>query len=262
LKAIVTKNIHFEFHGQKILEDISFEVDDQSFTTIFGPNGAGKTTLLSILSGNLTQTAGEVLLFDKIPSKSRGDIGYVPQIFSHMQEFPITVLKAVITGRYGKLGMMRKPTINDEEYAKTIINEVGLLGYEDVQLSDLSYGLLQRTLLARALAGEPKILFLDEATSAVDTSTRESLFQLLAKLKQRMCIVFVTHDMSVISHHVDSVLCLNKTLVAHGKPELVLTQRVLKSMYGEDVSLFSHCDTDKHDKQHTIPLDHAHVKKH
>lgn len=246
------KNVSVELGGRLALQDVSVAFEDKQFTVIFGPNGAGKTTLLKLLIGQLTPTTGSVTLFGGSVVANRHRIGYVPQDFFSKKSFPLSVRKAVLTGRYGhRIGWLKRPQNNDFAVVDEALNLVEIAHLAERPLEDLSGGELQRVFLARALAGEPGILLLDEAASGVDAGVKESLYDLLAKLKSKMAIIFVSHDMSVLSKGVDTLLCLDRKLVSHGRPDEALTDTALHSMYGEKIFAFSHCE-----------LPHVHVHGH
>jgi len=249
--AVECRNVSVVYNNHAILEDITVTLAPSSLTIVFGPNGAGKTTFLNVLIGATSPSQGEVLICGEAPSKARRRIGYVPQKISPSPYFPITAHKAVLMGRYGRLGLFKRPSTKDHEEAEAALVEVGLEGLGEKPIQELSGGQLQRVLLARALVGHPDLLLLDEATSGVDVGARESLFALLTRLKERMAVVFVTHDVSVVGVGVDAVMCLNRRLVSHGKPEVALNDKALQCMYGGNVALFSHCHTP-----------HVHVQEH
>lgn len=238
--AVQLKNVALELGGREILRDITLDFPDRAFTVIFGPNGAGKTTLLKVLIGQLNPSSGTVRVLGRTVEESLPLIGYVPQRHAYRRDFPITVLKTVLMGRYGRLGW-RRPGRDDLSKAEAALKTVGLDGFGNRYLADLSGGQLQRVLIARALAGEPRILLLDEASAAVDAGAKEGLFALLERLKQEMAVIFVTHDMSVISKGVDLVLCLDRRLISHGRPDEALSAHALECMYGSNVAAFAHC---------------------
>lgn len=245
------KKVSLSLDGRKVLEEVSVSFEERSLSVIFGPNGAGKTTLLKVLVGQLVPEEGSVTLFGRSVKEGRCEIGYVPQGVFSKCDFPITVIECVVMGRFGKIGLIRRPQKSDYAIAHQALSQVGLEHLENAVLQDLSGGQRQRVFIARALAGEPKLLLLDEATSGVDVGARESLYDLLQRIKKEVAVVFVTHDMSVVSRQVDQVVCLNRRLVSHGKPEVALTDEALACMYGSGVSLFSHCSTS-----------HIHVHEH
>lgn len=241
MNSIELNNATVSLGGREVLKDITVSLPEKGFHIVFGPNGGGKTSLIRTIIGELKPEKGTVSLFEKEPVTARTLVGYVPQRVHARRNFPITVEKVILMGRYGRVGLFKRPKERDKEITHELIERVGLSGLEKRPLSDLSGGQRQRVFLARALATEPKLLILDEAMSGVDVGMKERLYELLSSLKESMAVLFVTHDMSVVSRSVDTVLCLDKTLVSHGRPEEALTQEALSCMYGSNVALFSHC---------------------
>lgn len=244
--SVELTNVTVSLGGREVLSHITVALPERGFHIVFGPNGGGKTSLVRTIIGELKPESGSVKLFDQDPKKSRTQVGYVPQRVQARRNFPITAEKAVLMGTYGQVGLFKRPNKTDWSKVWEIMERVGLSGLEKRPLSELSGGQRQRVFLARALATEPKLLILDEAMSGVDVGMKERLYELLSSLKESMAVIFVTHDMSVVSRSVDTVLCLDKTLVSHGKPEEALTQEALSCMYGSNVALFSHCEGAHH----------------
>jgi zinc transport system ATP-binding protein len=226
------------------LEEISFRVARGEFVALIGPNGSGKTTLVKTILGLVTPAAGAVRLFGKPPHQLDGDwkrVGYVPQVAQVDPRFPIRVLDVVLMGRYGRLGLIRRPGLRDREAARCALEQVGMADLAGRPIGRLSGGQRQRVLVARALANEPELLLLDEPTTGVDVGTTEGLFDLLEALHyQGITILVVSHDVGVVAQHVDQVACVNRRLVAHGRPEEVLSGEVLECMYGPQAALVGH----------------------
>lgn len=239
--AIEINDVTVVLEGRTALKDISLAIPRNCFSVIFGPNGSGKTTLLRLILGEILPTSGTLEILGGAPEIARKKIGYVSQWVVHKRGFPLTAHKAVLLGRCGVVGMFRKFGVADHQKASEALETVGLSGFEGRYLDSLSGGELQRVFLARALASDPEILLLDEATSGVDIGARETLYELLGRLKSKMCVVFVSHDVSIISDAVDQLVCLNVNLVSHGKPKDALSAHALKCMYGDQVALLSHC---------------------
>jgi ABC-type Mn2+/Zn2+ transport system ATPase subunit len=226
------------------LEDVTFRVAAGEFVALIGPNGSGKTTLVKTILGLVKPAAGTVRLFGKPPEQLDGDwkrVGYVPQVAQIDPHFPIRVLDVVLMGRYGQVGLIRWPGPRDREAAWRALGQVGMADLARRPIGRLSGGQRQRVLVARALANEPELLLLDEPTTGVDVGTTEGLFDLLETLHhQGITILVVSHDVGVVAQHVDQVACVNRRLVAHGRPEEVLSGEVLDCMYGPQATLVGH----------------------
>jgi zinc transport system ATP-binding protein len=227
-----------------VLEDVSLKVSRGDFLAIIGPNGAGKTTLLKVILGLVRPVNGEVRVFDKTPWELNGDrrrIGYVPQMMSVDLNFPVRAGEVVLMGRYGRIGLLRQPTATDHAAALRALESVGITDLADRPIARLSGGQRQRVFLARALANEPELLLLDEPTTGVDVTSTESLYELLRGLHEAgITILVVSHDVGVVASYVDGVACVNRRLVAHGRPDEVLNSAELAEMYGCDAMFFHH----------------------
>jgi zinc transport system ATP-binding protein len=226
------------------LEDVTLQVTPGEFLALIGPNGSGKTTLLKTILGLVSPVAGTVRLFGEPPRQLNGGwkrVGYVPQIAQIDPRFPIQVFEVVLMGRYGRVGLIRRPGRSDRAAVWRALAEVGLTELAERPIGRLSGGQRQRALVARALANEPELLLLDEPTTGVDVGTTEGLFDLLDGLHvQGMTILVVSHDVGVVAQHVDQVACLNRRLIAHGRPQEMLDGEVLECMYGPQATLLGH----------------------
>ena len=242
---IRVKDVTVTYDRVVALEGASLEVPEGAFVALIGPNGAGKTTLLRVILGLITPDRGEVEIFGVPPKKLgrlRTQIGYVPQLHQVDLHFPVRVRDVVLMGRYGKLGLFRRPGKEDYEAVERALAEVGIPDLIYRPLSDLSGGQRQRVFLARALVNRPTLLILDEPTAGVDAAASESLYSLLRRLnrEQGMTVLLVSHDVGVVAQYVDGVACINRKVVAHDRPEVVLTDTTLAEVYGCDVLLFHH----------------------
>ena len=226
------------------LEDVSFSISAGDFLAVVGPNGSGKTTLLKVVLGLVRPERGAVRVFGRAPWDPRAErwrIGYSPQVASLDLRFPVRAGEVVLMGRYGRIGLMRRPTAADRAAAVRAMDRVGVSDLADRPIARLSGGQRQRVLLARALVAEPDLLLLDEPTTGVDVASTGSLYELLDGLRKGgMTIVIVSHDIGVVASYVDAVACLNRRLVAHGRPGEVLTSDAMEQMYGCEAMLFQH----------------------
>ncbi len=242
--VIQLEGVTVAYDTVQVLEDISLSVAEGSFLAIIGPNGAGKTTLVRTILGLVRPMRGEVRVFGRPAAalgRLRRQIGYVPQMHAVDLHFPVRAEDVVMMGRYARLGLFRRPGKADRLAVERAMERLGVLELRRRPLGDLSGGQRQRVFLARALATEPRLLVLDEPTTGVDTHTSRSLYELLRDFQQEgITVLMVSHDVGVVSQYVDGVACVNRRLVAHGRPEVVLTDTTMTEMYGCQAMFFHH----------------------
>ncbi len=213
--------ISFSYGNDVVLKDISFSVHKGDYLGIIGPNGGGKTTLLRIILGLLKPTLGQIKLFgqDINMFNSWNKFGYVPQkLVTFETHFPATVEEVVLMGRYGKLGLFRLPKKHDYEMVTQALEKAGMIDFRKRLIGDLSGGQQQRVFIARALAGEPEVIILDEPTTGVDLQSRERFYSLLEDLhkKLNLTLILVSHDIETIMHKTTEVAFINRSLIAYG----------------------------------------------
>ena len=237
--VIEVQNVTLGRNGQKILDNVSLRVDSGDFYAIIGPNGGGKTTLLKIILGILEPHAGSIQLLGGSPREKRRLCGYVPQFRTFDFRYPITVRDMVLSGRLGHIpGIRKKYRPVDIQMANEAMEKMGVCDLGDRQICNLSGGEQQSAIIARALAGGPRILLLDEPTVFVDAPTEEHFYDILEDLRSSMTMVLVTHDIGVISTHVTKVACLNHQIYTHGTNEI--TEDMIMSAYQCPVDLIAH----------------------
>ena len=237
--AVKIKDLNFYYRKRKVLEDINLQVPHKSFLAIIGPNGGGKSTLLRLILGLITPFQGEVQVFGQDPRRARELMGYLPQHVSFLHDFPINVEDTVLTGRYQ--GLFKGYGPEDREAVHQALEMVEMEGLEDRQMGQLSGGQVQRVFLARALVRDPKLLLLDEPMSSVDPQMQFSFYQLLEKLKKKMTIILVTHDVGAVLDQVEHMACLNQRMYYHGQVEGA--GEVIEKMYGCPLELVTHGHT-------------------
>ena len=242
---IEVEHISFSYGSDEVLRDISFAVKRGDYLGMVGPNGAGKTTLLKIILGLLAPSAGSVRLFGADVARFDGweKIGYVPQkalVFD--AQFPATVYEVVLMGRYGRRGLLHKTTAQDRARATRALEQVGMNEYRNRLIGDLSGGQQQRVFIARALAGEPEVLFLDEPTVGVDPHTRRDFYALLHRLNAELglTLVLISHDVEMVTREVHHIACVDRALVCYATPAEFLKDTQSSKVLGEGVKIITH----------------------
>jgi len=240
---IEIQGLSVELRGRSVLRQIDLTVAEGDFLGIIGPNGGGKTVLLKTILGLLQPSAGSIRVYGRSPREAHGLVGYVPQFANFDVQFPITVESVVMAGclaardnepRHLRLGYSSA----DRELVRQALDQVGMTEQANRQIGRLSGGQLQRVMIARALAVQPKLLLLDEPTASLDTPIGTTIFELLGKLAERMSIVLVSHDVGVLSRHVKTIACLNRELHYHHSKEI--TSEMVEHAYGCPVDLIAH----------------------
>ncbi|ASJ04684.1 metal ABC transporter ATP-binding protein [Thermococcus barossii] len=235
MAAITAENLTITYEGVPAVEGVTFEVERGETLLLLGPNGAGKTTLLKTIACFHREYRGELKVFDMPPCEARELIGYVPQSHSLNERVPVTALEVVAMGGIYKRGFSHfKIPKHVLEKAEDALNFVGLSNVQGKLFRELSGGQKQRVLLARALISDPKLLLLDEPLSALDPSARAEVSNVLGKIKRErgITMVITTHDVNPLLEIGDKVMLINRRLIAFGKPEEVLRDSVIKSVYG------------------------------
>ena len=246
-EVIVCDRLGVTLGGMKVLDGLSITVFRGDYLALLGPNGGGKTTLLRVILGLEKPSSGTVTVFGEPPGRSPGRIGYVPQRLFFDRDFPISVEEVVLMGRLPRRRLMRRYGRIDREKSAESIEVVGLSRLKHKRIGTLSGGEFQRALIARALAGEPELLLLDEPTASVDPEMKTTMYDLLDRLKSQLTIVLVTHDTGTVGRSVSRVACLNCTLGMQG-PASSLGTSTLENLYGHPVGVVLHEHDDEGDK--------------
>ena len=217
--------------SSRVLDNISFSVNEGDLLGVIGPNGAGKTTLFSCMLGLLKDYRGEIRIFDQDIRKNNSvlkSIGYIPQQKSIEQTFPATVDEIV------SLGMIGKEKISKEKVASAL-KMVDLSDQNHKRIGELSGGEQQRVLIAKALVSEPKLLILDEPTTSVDVETQNKFYSLIKHLNQKnnISIIWASHDLDAVNKIANKVMCLNRTMFFHGDTSEFFGSNELIRMYSE-----------------------------
>ncbi len=245
MPLIELKNINKSYFNDDVetpaLRGVSFSINSGEFVAIMGPSGSGKSTLLHILGFLDRQTSGEYFFDNKtIDDYSKEEVAHVRNkkmgfIFQTFNLLPRTsVLENV------KLPLLYSGI--KEHYwdpmALKAIEMVDLSHRAYYLSSQISGGEQQRVLIARALACEPKMLLLDEPMASVDPAMQTEFYELLERLRQKMTIIMVSHDISAVSIYVEKIACLNRQLFYHGSKEI--GAEVLQAAYQCPIEMIAH----------------------
>jgi zinc transport system ATP-binding protein len=242
--CILFRNVSLRVGSQTVLEDVSFSISCGEYVGVVGPNGGGKTTLLKLLLGLQAPTSGEILVYGKPPRESRkgGRIGYVPQRVTQQDlTFPATVEEIVQSGRTPRLGTAGLPGKTDRDAVEEALKMADIAHLRHRRIGELSGGERQRAFIARALAGEPHVLVLDEPTTGVDPGARDRFYAFLRDLHSNgLTILFVSHDVDVMTKEATTILCLNQRLLCHMPSSSFEHDANLQSLYGDTLSRIHH----------------------
>jgi zinc transport system ATP-binding protein len=221
--ALELAGLSFRYErGELVLSDVDLAVGPGEFVAIAGPNGGGKTTLLRLALGLERPTAGRALLFGEpaTSSSQRRRVGYLAQRAQLGVEAPATVREVVAAGRVAASRLLGPQGRRDRELIEDAIERVGLADRADAPLRTLSGGMQQRAFIAKALAGEPALLALDEPTTGVDAASQEALGELLAHLHSELgvTILYVSHEFGAVERHVERLVLVRGSIIFDGPP--------------------------------------------
>lgn len=233
MEALVVENLSVAYDKKTVLENANVSVPIGHLTAIIGPNGAGKSTFLKAILNQLPNKIGKVEILGKAFSPKSLVVGYVPQRNAVDWDFPTTALDVVLMGRYGHRGLFKRPTKQDRAIAMQALASVGMQDFAGRSIGQLSGGQQQRVFLARALAQNAEVYFLDEPFAGVDAATEKTIIDILKNLKAQGKSIFVVHhDLQTVTEYFDYTILLNKTILAAGKTDEIFTREKLQQTYG------------------------------
>jgi manganese/zinc/iron transport system ATP- binding protein len=231
---LVVEDLTVAYREEPVLWDVDLTVPQGALMAIVGPNGAGKSTLIKAVLGLVKPSAGQVLIYGRPYAEQRHLVAYVPQRGSVDWDFPTSAADVVLMGRYGRLGWVRRPGAEDRRIAAEALERVGMSAYAGRQISQLSGGQQQRVFLARALAQDAQICFMDEPFQGVDMVTERAIVEVLKTLQaQGRTIVVVHHDLGSVPAYFDHVFLLNVRAIAAGPVATTFTPAHVRAAYGE-----------------------------
>jgi zinc transport system ATP-binding protein len=221
--AIQLERVRFAYPGgPPVLRDVDLLVEAGEFVAVAGPNGGGKTTLLRVVLGLERPSSGSARLYGEPATRfsRRARIAYLAQRATLGIESPVTVREVVAAGRAPQRGLFGPLRTADRAIVEEAIARVGLADHAGTPISNLSGGQQQRAYIAKALAGQPDLLVLDEPTAGVDVDAQESLAALLDRLHQELgvTIVLVSHEFGAVERFVERLVLVRGRIVFDGDP--------------------------------------------
>ena len=215
MDLINIKNLFFKYQKTEVLENVNLTIKDDDFLAIIGPNGGGKSTLLKLILGLLPLQSGTI---EK--NIENNQVGYVPQNTNLNIDFPITSLEVVLMGHISSKKRLFGYSKDEISCALESLTQVGMKDFANKKIGDLSGGQRQRVFIARALCSNPKIMLLDEPTASIDVKGQQEIYELLRELNKTICIVVVSHDLSILLNYAKNVAHVNRGLVYHSLAEV------------------------------------------
>ncbi|NYT24734.1 manganese/iron ABC transporter ATP-binding protein [Alcaligenaceae bacterium] len=235
-------------NGHTGLRDACFEIPAGTTTALVGVNGSGKSTLFKAIMGFVRLARGrvEVLGMPAREALRRKLIAYVPQSEDVDWNFPILVEDVVMMGRYGHMGLLRRPRPPDRRAVDEALARVGMEGLRMRQIGELSGGQKKRVFLARALAQDARVILLDEPFTGVDVTTEDAIIELLGQLRGEGRVMLVsTHNLGSVPEFCDRAVLINRTVLAYGPTSQVFTRANLEAAFGGVLRHFMLSETDE-----------------
>lgn len=237
--VIQIENAVVSYRESVALRGVSLTVSQSEFVAIIGPNGAGKTTLLTVINGLAHLVQGHVQVLGRQMNgrgrhQLRKQVGYVAQVETIDRRMPISVREVVMIGRYGLLGLLRRPTKHDWLLVDEALELVGMTHLARRPIGNLSGGEQQRVAIARCLAQEPNIFLLDEPTASLDWKAQTEILELVKRIhdERHLTTLFVTHDLDALPHTCDRVVLVKDGLiVGDGAPDKLISTESLSRLY-------------------------------
>lgn len=237
-------------NGTTALRDASFQIPTGTIAALVGVNGSGKSTLFKAIMGFVGLAKGEirVLGMSVREALAKNLIAYVPQAEEVDWNFPVLVEDVVMMGRYGYMGMMRRPRDADREAVSAALARVDMTAFRHRQIGELSGGQKKRVFLARALAQNGRVILLDEPFTGVDVKTEDQIVDLLRELRDEGRVMLVsTHNLGSVPEFCDRTILVKGTVLAYGPTPEIFTQGNLEKAFGGVLRHFTLGGTDLHD---------------
>lgn len=227
------------FGDRTLWEGLDLDVHAGEFIAVLGANGSGKSSLLKVILGQTRLRSGQAEFLDQPIRRGSKNIGYVPQQKLADDGVPLRGKDVIALGLHGHRWGIPLPSRKRRQRVEELLAGVGAAPYRDSRLASLSGGEQQRLRIGQALAGDPRLLLLDEPLLSLDLAYQRLVSELVddSRRKQNIAVVFVTHDINPILGMVDRVLYLANGKIRIGRPDDVLRSDVLTDMYGSPVDV-------------------------
>lgn len=236
MDGIVARDVTVTYrNGHTALSHASFAIPRGTVTALVGVNGAGKSTLFKAIMGFVPTDDGAITLLGRPVRQALREnlVAYVPQAEEVDWTFPVLVGDVVMMGRYGHMGLLRRPSAEDRAKVAAALGRVGMAGLADRQIGELSGGQKKRVFLARALAQEGQVILLDEPFTGVDVTTEEAIITLLRALRDEGRVMLIsTHNLGSVPDFCDRAVLINRTVLASGPTAEVFTEANLEAAFG------------------------------
>lgn len=236
--VIDVNGLSVSYGRKRVLTNIYLDIMQGEVYGVIGPNGAGKSTLFKSILGLIDTSAGSIEVWGGDIKKVRKRVAYVPQKDEIDWSFPASVSDIVTMGRYPHLKLFQRLSADDKAIVQEAMDEVGISDLADRQIGQLSGGQQQRVFIARALAQQADIFFLDEPFVGVDILTEEKIVEIMKSLAAKgKTLLVVHHDLSSTAAYFSKVIMLNQRLIAYGDTETTFTQANIAKCYGAQLTL-------------------------
>jgi manganese/iron transport system ATP-binding protein len=237
-------------NGHTALHDATFAIPRGTVTALVGVNGAGKSTLFKAIMGFVPAAKGEIRLLDRSVKQALKEnlVAYVPQSEEVDWAFPVLVEDVVMMGRYGHMGLLRRPRAADHAAVDQALERVNMQDFRKRQIGELSGGQRKRVFLARALAQDGQVILLDEPFTGVDVKTEDQIIALLRELRDEGRVMLVsTHNLGSVPEFCDRTVLVKGTVLDYGPTETTFTRDNLKRAFGGVLRQFTLGGQELHD---------------
>jgi iron complex transport system ATP-binding protein len=239
--ALDLQNNSLSYNGSKVVDDVSFSAEAGEFFMIIGPNGAGKSSLLKLIAGIEQVQSGQISILGRPKAKySARELAKVVALVAQQApiDFPFSVAETVLMGRSPHLGLLGIEGEQDYALAAEAMSFTGVSHLADRRLDQLSGGERQRVMIARAICQEPKIILLDEPTTALDPAHQLKIMDLMERFRQekKTTVIMVSHDLNLAALYSDRLLLMkNGSVVIIGTPAEVFIPKFIENSYECDL---------------------------